>query len=178
MADRLTTAYVGVGSNIEPEHHIRQALELLTPHVHVTACSVFYRTAPLARRNQPAFLNGVWQIRTGLTARALKFDVLRSIEADLGRIRTADKYAARPIDLDLLIYGELVINEPDLQIPDPDIRKRPFVSVPLLELAPGLLLPDTGELLASLVSAEEAARLEPARAFTRKLQRLLAQPAR
>ena len=173
MADRLTTAYVGVGSNIEPEHHIRQALDLLRRQVDVTGSSTFYRTAPLAGRDEPSFLNGVWQIKTGLAARALKFDVLRSIEADLGRIRTTDKYAARSIDLDVLIYGELVINEPDLQIPDPDIRKRSFIAVPLLELAPELALPGTGELLASLVSAEEAARLEPARAFTRRLHRLL-----
>jgi dihydroneopterin aldolase/2-amino-4-hydroxy-6-hydroxymethyldihydropteridine diphosphokinase len=134
---------------------------------------VFYRTEPLDERDQPSFLNGVWQIKTRLVARELKFDVLRPIETDLGRVRTADTYAARPIDLDVLIYGDLVIDEPDLQIPDPDIRTRLFISVPLLELDPDLVLPDTGEPLASLVRVEDAAGLEPARAFTRKLHRLL-----
>lgn len=173
MADRPTTAYVGVGSNIEPERNIRRALDLLKQRVHVAACSTFYRTAPVDRPDQPPFLNGVWRIETPLTAYALKFDVLRPIEADLGRVRTVDPYAARPIDLDVLLYGDVVVDEPDLRIPDPDIRTRSFLSVPLLELDPELVLPDTHEPLALLVSSQEVAGMELQQAFTRQLQNIL-----
>lgn len=144
MADRLIQAFVGVGSNIEPRRNIQAALVRLARRVRVTGVSTFYRTPALDRPDQPAFLNGVWRIETDLAPRALKLDVLRGIERSLGRVRTADRYAPRTIDLDLLLYGDLTVDEPDLRIPDPDIRKRPFIVVPLLELAPDLVMPDTG----------------------------------
>jgi 7,8-dihydro-6-hydroxymethylpterin-pyrophosphokinase len=106
-----------------------------------------------------------------MMARYLKFEVLRGIEAELGRVRTEDKYAARTVDLDIAIYGDAVVSEPDLRIPDPDIRKRPFIAVPLLELAPFLMLPDTGEALSSLASAKARADLEPVSSFTARLRK-------
>ena len=108
------------------------------------------------------------------SARTLKFGILRDIETELGRTRGADRYAARPIDLDLAVYGDAAIDEPDLRIPDPDIRERPFVAVPLLELAPNLVMPDSGESLASLSVARLGDGLEAAEDFTRQLnERLL-----
>jgi 7,8-dihydro-6-hydroxymethylpterin-pyrophosphokinase len=74
----------------------------------------------------------------------LKFEVLRRIEAALGRRRGPDKYAPRPIDLDLLLYGDSVVEEPDLVLPDPDLRTRPFLAAALQELAPGLIEPVAG----------------------------------
>ena len=143
-------AYVGVGSNIQPEANIPAALERLMRFVRVTASSIFYRTPALKRSGDPDFLNGVWQIETDLHARVLKFTVLRRIEEELGRARTADRYAPRTIDLDLLVYDDAAINEPGLCVPDPDVRSRPFLAAPLLELSPGLVLADTGEPLASV----------------------------
>jgi 2-amino-4-hydroxy-6-hydroxymethyldihydropteridine diphosphokinase len=154
-------AYISVGSNIDPEKNIPEALEKLKKYVRVKAISTFYRTIPIGRPEQPAFLNGVWQIDAEQTARELKFHVLRQIESELGRVRTEDKYAARTIDLDIVLYGDMVINEPDLHIPDPDIRQRPFIAVPLLDLAPRLVLPDTGELLSSLDIVRVTRDLEP-----------------
>ena len=163
-------AYIAVGSNIEPEKNIREALERLRQHVRVRATSTFYRTAPIGRPEQPAFLNGVWHIETSRTARGLKYEVLRRIEAELRRRRTEDKYAARTIDLDIVIYGDEVIDDPYLRIPDPDLRDRLFIAVPLLELAPCLVLPDTGERLSSLVNVKADADLEPLWAFTEQLR--------
>ena len=162
--------YIAVGSNIEPERNIAEALDRLKRYVHIKAISTFYRTAPIGQPEQSAFLNGVWQIDTVRTALALKFGVLRQIESKLGRVRTEDKYAARTIDLDIAVYGDAVINEPDLHIPDPDIRQRPFIAVPLLELAPSLVLPDTGERLSSLAISKASANLETACGFTDSLR--------
>jgi len=163
-------AYISVGSNIEPEKNIPEALEKLKKYVSVKAISTFYRTVPIGRPEQPAFLNGVWQIDAEQSARELKFDILRQIEAELGRVRTEDKYAARTIDLDIALYDDMVIDEPDLRIPDPNIRQRPFIAVPLLELAPRLVLPDTGELLSSLDIVKATQDLEPVCDFTEILR--------
>ncbi|MBM3240842.1 2-amino-4-hydroxy-6-hydroxymethyldihydropteridine diphosphokinase [Candidatus Poribacteria bacterium] len=163
-------AYIAVGSNIEPEKNILNALGILKRYVRVKASSTFYRTMPLGRPEQAVFLNGVWHIETVKTARALKFDLLRRIEAELGRVRTDDKYAARTIDLDIAVYGDEVINEPDIHLPDPDIRHRPFIAIPLLELAPALALPDTGEQLSSLPVTQDRTGLEPLDVFTASLR--------
>jgi 2-amino-4-hydroxy-6-hydroxymethyldihydropteridine diphosphokinase len=139
----------------------------------VTATSTFYWTEPLGRPGQPRFLNGAWRVETERSARELKFDVLRPIESALGRERNADKYAPRTIDLDVVLYGDGMIEEPDLTVPDPDIRDRPFLAVPLLELAPELRLPDTGERLAELPVVGWANELLPACELSAKLRRMI-----
>jgi 7,8-dihydro-6-hydroxymethylpterin-pyrophosphokinase len=85
-------------------------------------------------------------------------------------VRKADKYAARTIDLDIAVYDDAVIDEPDLRIPDPDIRSRPFIAIPLLELAPKLILPDTGERLSSLAIVKGREGLDPVYDFTEELR--------
>jgi len=189
-------AYVAVGSNLEPEKHIKQALARLLQSVRVTAVSTFYRTehvpsqaesapgpratgagqpvaGPSRPRNQPAYLNGVWRVETDKSARVLKFEVLRRIEAELGRTRSADKYAPRTIDLDLVLYGDNAINEEGMRIPDSEIRCRPFLAVPLLEIASSLRLPDSGEDLSSLSVAHMTNDLEPLPEFTEDLRGLI-----
>lgn len=161
--------YVGIGSNIEPEHNIPRALELLAQKTDLLAVSPFYRSAALGRPELPAFLNGVCRVATCLGAAALKSDVLRPIEAMLGRVRSDDKYAARTIDLDILLYGAEVCNEVELKLPDPDIRSRPFVAIPLLALAPDAVLPDSGERLIDLPVAHCEEGLEVDMGFSEKL---------
>ncbi len=146
----MADVYVAVGANIEPESSIPAAFERLAGRVRIRATSTFYRTAPVGRTDQPPFLNGVWQLDTEVAPRPLKFEILRGIESELGRRRSKDRNAPRIIDLDIVLYDRMVIDEPGLRLPDPDIRERAFVAVPLLELAPGLALPDTGEPLADL----------------------------
>ncbi len=169
----MVDAYIGVGSNIDAEINIPKALEHLQHYVNVIAVSTVYRTAPIGRSNQPDYLNAVWYIGTSIPPRDLKFQVLRNIESFLGRIRTQDRYSSRTIDLDILIYGDLVIRETDLVIPDPDIRERPFLAIPLIELNPVLILPDTQETLQSVVSALNPGALEPLPKLTNYLKRMV-----
>lgn len=140
-------AYVAAASSIEPIKHLGAALELLSQSVRVTAVSTVYRTPAIGRPRDPAFLNCVFRMETGIGPRALKFDVLRPIEEALGRQRDGDSFAPLTLDLDLILYGDLVVEEPDLKIPNPDLS-RWCVSVPLLELAPGLTIPGSGGPLA------------------------------
>lgn len=132
----LNTIYIGVGSNLDPERFVPLALAELSRHLDVEASSNFYWSVPLERPEQGRFLNGVWRARTERSPREVKFEILRPIEATLGRRRRADKHAARCIDLDLLMYGQRQLQEPDLILPDPEIPLRAFLWHPLRELLP------------------------------------------
>lgn len=164
--------YVAVGSNVRPEESIRRALDLLGREVELSSVSTFYRTAPIGRPGQPEFLNGVVRVRASLSPREFKFRVLRRIEADLGRVRTADLYAPRTIDLDIVLYGDEVVDESDLKVPPDDVR-RPFVALPLLELAGDGPLPGTDESLSSLCPVAETVGMRAAVEFTREMKERL-----
>ncbi|HEY3325277.1 MAG TPA: 2-amino-4-hydroxy-6-hydroxymethyldihydropteridine diphosphokinase [Planctomycetota bacterium] len=173
-------AFIAVGSNIEPERNICEALRRLKDRVRVVGVSPFYRTLAVGSDGKidvhaSAFVNGVFEIETELTARELKDGVLGPIETALGRTRTADKFAARTIDLDLVLYGDVVSGEPDLRLPHPDIRRRAFVAVPLAEIAPELVLPDTGEKLGGLAISKQREGIEELGEFTRELRAVLVQ---
>lgn len=130
---RRSVAFIAVGSNINPEQNIPAALIALMKKTWVGNSSTFYRTEPVGRAGQRHFVNGLWQIETDLSPVRIRDHVLRPIEAALGRMRTQDKYAPRVIDLDLVLYDDLVIDDGTLRLPHPDIV-RPFVCVPILEL--------------------------------------------
>ena len=175
------TAFVAVGSNIDPQSNIPAALELLKQHVHITGSSTFYRTEPVGSADQPSFVNGVWRVETCLGPRQIRLQVLSRVERRLGRVRTEDKFAPRTIDLDLTLYECLQCDEPDLVLPHPDVS-RPFVHVPLMELLEGL--PDSlRDRLCRLIlpvvrqsgSMCEAGR--PLPALTARLRQMLANPA-
>ena len=170
MADEIMEAYISVGSNINPEKNIAKALDYLKEHAKITAISTFYQTRAIDRPKQPDFVNGIFKIQTDMPARELKFDVLRKIESGLGRIHSDDKYIDRTIDLDIVIYGDMVIDEFDLKIPDRDIRRRPFIAIPLLEIEPSLILPDTGEKLSSLGIIEAKSDMKPVFNFSEMLR--------
>jgi 2-amino-4-hydroxy-6-hydroxymethyldihydropteridine diphosphokinase len=129
-------AYIGVGSNIDPERNVRAALRELARAANVVGVSTFYRTAPLGHPDDPWFVNGVVAIETDSPPRALKRDVLRHIEDELGRRRSADPNLARTIDLDLLLYEDGGVE------PDAEIGERAFLAWPLVELDPQLRMPD------------------------------------
>jgi len=164
------TAYIAIGSNIAPEVHIPSALDKLAAACSMQALSTIYRCPALDRPEQNDYLNGVCQVETVLHARTLKYRVLRTIEAALGRERDEDAYAPRTIDLDVLLLGDMVIDEPGLRIPDPGICTRPFVALPLYEIAPTLRLPDTGVSLQHLVAAMDASMLAPETTLTETLK--------
>jgi 2-amino-4-hydroxy-6-hydroxymethyldihydropteridine diphosphokinase len=131
--DQQSLAFISVGSNIHPEHTIPAALSTLSQSVRVTASSTFYQTKPIGPAGQPDYVNGIWQIDTTLTPDTIKSTLLLPIETQLGRVRSADKYAPRPIDLDLILYDDLCMDNAVLQLPHPDID-RPFVHIPIREL--------------------------------------------
>jgi len=140
--------FVGLGSNLgEREAMIRLALEALSrlPGTRLVKASSLYDTEPVGEVDQPNFLNAVAQLDTELTARQLLWNLLL-IEKRLGRVRT-QRWGPRTIDLDLLLYGSLVLDEPELTVPHPELTARSFVLVPLVELDPVLVHPVTGETL-------------------------------
>jgi len=97
--------------------------------------------------------------------------ILRDIERKVGRVRTADKYAAREIDLDIALYGDHTVDELDLRIPDPDIPHRPFLAVPLAELAPNWFVPGAGATLQELAARQSKDGLEPVTTLTEVLKK-------
>ena len=150
-ADELNRAFVTLGSNIEPEANLAAAVRRLREHpeVEVVAVSPVYQTAPVGTRDQADFLNAAVLLRTGLSAEALKAQVLAPIEAALGRVRTADKNAARTIDLDIALFN-YEVSEAGRRIPDPDVLVYPHVALPLADIAPYYVHPESGETLAEI----------------------------
>jgi len=169
-------AYISIGSNIAARVHVPEAVMRLGARLGPCRASTFYWNDPFDRSAQPRFLNGVLEVAAAEDAQALQFEVLRPIEAALGRVRRADKSASRPIDLDLILYGDEVIATPDLTIPDPEIRRRPFLVLPLLELCPALVLPGTGMRLASCRRPEWDGLLEPDEELTQRIRSSLCAP--
>jgi len=162
--------YVGLGANQEPEHHTRAALEHMSRQLDIVAVSTFYYTAAIGRPNQPQYLNGVALVKTEMSAYDVKFRVLRPVETALGRIRNRDPYAMRPIDLDILLYGDECICETQLIIPDPDLLRRPFLAAAVLELDSDIVHPGSGEKLSDKVRMEELKSLTVAEEFTKEIK--------
>jgi 2-amino-4-hydroxy-6-hydroxymethyldihydropteridine diphosphokinase len=140
------TAYVGLGSNLDdPGAHVLRALEDLAA-LRQTRClarSSLYRSPPMGPSDQPDYINAVAVLQTGLSARRLLEDLLE-IERRHGRLRNGERWGPRTLDLDLLVYGEVCMDQPGLRVPHPGIAQRSFVVFPLAEVAPGLLIPGLG----------------------------------
>jgi 2-amino-4-hydroxy-6-hydroxymethyldihydropteridine diphosphokinase len=158
--------YLGLGSNLgNRAANLRMALRYLPPLARVEEVSSLYETAPLGGEEQPPFYNAVCRISTGLGPEAL-LRHLKQIEFAIGR-RPGPRWGPRPIDLDILLYGDQVLEHEDLIIPHPLLAERAFVLVPLAELSPHLLHPVLGKPVGELLSAlDEAAlsgvtRIEP-----------------
>jgi 2-amino-4-hydroxy-6-hydroxymethyldihydropteridine diphosphokinase len=150
----LRTAYLGLGSNVgDREAHLRAAIEMLGARgVEVDAVSSAYETEPVGEViDQPDFLNAAVRARTGLEPEEL-LDVCKEIEAERGRDLDAARHSPRPLDVDLLLLGDLSLSTGRLTLPHPEVTSRRFVLVPLLELDPGLELLD-GTRLADALDA-------------------------
>ncbi|MFB3881528.1 MAG: 2-amino-4-hydroxy-6-hydroxymethyldihydropteridine diphosphokinase [Armatimonadota bacterium] len=169
----MARAYLSVGSNIEPAANLRRALRLLARRVKVMGISTVYETRPEGGRAQPPYYNCVVEVDTEAPPSELKRSVLRAIEDELGRKRGADRFASRTIDLDLILYGDLVVSTEELALPDVEIRERPYLAAGVAELNPQLAMPDAGERIADIAAslAEKAPRMKALRDYTRELRR-------
>jgi 2-amino-4-hydroxy-6-hydroxymethyldihydropteridine diphosphokinase len=149
----VNTAYLGLGSNLGDRHqHLAEAVHRLHagPVLQVVKVSPVYESSPVGVTAQPDFLNLVVQVATTHTPKELLAECLR-METDLGRVRR-ERWGPRTIDIDLLLYGDLRIDDESLTVPHPRMRERSFVLTPLAEIAPGLKLDGKaiGELAAAL----------------------------
>lgn len=129
---------LSLGSNIAPHKFLPRAVERLRDFLEVTAVSRAWRSVPVGASG-PDFLNAAVLVCTQLSPFALKIDVLRRVEAQLGRVRRADKFAPRTIDIDIIIYGDLVV--------DSALWSQAYLALPVSELLPGLVDPQSGETL-------------------------------
>lgn len=139
-------AYVAVGSNLrDPRRQVESALARLAgvQDTRLEARSRLYRTRPMGPQDQPHFINAAAGLLTRLDARALLAE-LQAIERDLGRTPPPVRWGPRLIDLDLLLYGALAIDEPGLRLPHAGIHERSFVLYPLADIAPELYIPGRG----------------------------------
>jgi 2-amino-4-hydroxy-6-hydroxymethyldihydropteridine diphosphokinase len=151
----VTLAYVGLGANLgEREETLSNAIEQLgeAEGVEVLAVSCLRETEPVGVVDQPRFLNGAVQLETTLPPRAL-LDLLLGIERSLGRVR-GERWGPRVLDLDLLLYGGEIVEEPGLRVPHPRLHERRFALEPLAELDPGLEIPGRGDVSALLAELD------------------------
>lgn len=152
----MRTAYIGLGANLPshagpPEATLAAAVLRLAPLGHLAACSSLYATEPVGYAEQPRFVNAVVALETSLTAREL-LDALLSIEHNFGRDRAnAIPNGPRTLDLDILLFGDLIASEPGLEIPHPRLAERAFVLVPLNEIAPKAVDPRSDASAAQLL---------------------------
>jgi 2-amino-4-hydroxy-6-hydroxymethyldihydropteridine diphosphokinase len=156
-------AYIGVGSNLdEPVSRVCEARAALRELPQSTSFvdSGLYRSEPLGPADQPDFVNAVTAFMTGLDGHAL-LGRLQALEHARGRTRAGEHWGPRTLDLDLLVLGNVILDEPDLRIPHPRIHERNFVLLPLAEIAPHMRVPGRGSVLRLLAAvADSKPRIE------------------
>jgi 2-amino-4-hydroxy-6-hydroxymethyldihydropteridine diphosphokinase len=161
----VTAAYVGLGSNLEdPVAQVRRALDELAavPSTEVIARSHLYKTPPLGPADQPDYINAVAALDTTLSPLDL-LAALHDLESRHGRRRDGTRWGPRSLDLDLLLYGDAVLDTPELMLPHPGLPERAFVLYPLYDVAPQLAVPGKGTVteLRARLGTPKIARLEP-----------------
>ncbi|MCQ4313066.1 2-amino-4-hydroxy-6-hydroxymethyldihydropteridine diphosphokinase [Stutzerimonas sp. VN223-3] len=151
----MERVYIGLGSNLaEPRQQLREALDALarTPETRIAAVSSLYVSDPLGPPDQPRYNNAVAALDTSLAPLAL-LEALQAIELAQGRIRKAERWGPRTLDLDILLFGDRIIDEPRLTVPHYHLHARPFVLYPLADVAPQALRLADGRRLVDLLAA-------------------------
>jgi 2-amino-4-hydroxy-6-hydroxymethyldihydropteridine diphosphokinase len=144
----VTRAYLSIGSNIEREPNLRRCVRTLHELFRPLELSSVYRTRAIGFEGDD-FYNMVVSFDTDLPVEALKARI-REIEDAQGRVRRTEKFTARPLDIDLLLYGDMIRRKGLVDLPRPEILKHAFVLQPLCEIAPGLRHPETGRCIADI----------------------------
>lgn len=145
----MVRVYIALGSNLaQPLQQVKHALEALNqlPHTRLLLCSPLYRTKPLGPPNQPDFLNAVAALDTQLPPEQL-LDHTQAIERNQGRVRKQQRWGPRTLDLDIMLYGDQVINTARLVVPHYDLKNRGFMLYPLADIAADLIFPDGEPLM-------------------------------
>lgn len=150
MADHA--AWLLLGSNIQPEKNLARAVSLLTRQTELLGVSSVWQSPPADGSDQPDYLNAAVRIRTGFSPEELLAQVIAPIERELGRERSAEKFAPRTIDIDLALYDDRVGAYSGKQLPHPDILTRAHAALPLAELSPDIRHPASGEPLRSIAA--------------------------
>jgi 2-amino-4-hydroxy-6-hydroxymethyldihydropteridine diphosphokinase len=143
-------AYLSLGSNIEPERNLPAAVRLLARYGRILAVSSVWESRPLGFAAQANFLNAALLMETPCTAKELRETVIAGIETELGRIRGENRNGPRTIDIDIMLFNRECCPVGSRTIPDPEVRERPFVAIPLAEIDPDYIHPETGERLADI----------------------------
>lgn len=152
---RPVEVFLGLGSNVGNRGaNLRMAIDLLSQRVEVVQVSSTYDTEPVGSPDQPRFLNLACHVRTGLSPLGL-LTLCKGIESKLGR-KPSRPNAPRPIDIDVLYYGERVMKTPKIAVPHPRLAERAFVLVPLAEIAPELKDPASGQSTTQMLAALQA----------------------
>lgn len=156
----MHTIYLGLGSNLgDRGDNLRRAVKALAPEVTVVRESAVYETPPWGVENQPGFLNMTLKAETDLAPAALR-DHVKNVERKVGRKRTF-RWGPRVIDIDILLYDDLIVDTPNLVIPHPQMHKRPFVLVPLASIAPDVKHPLLGFSMQQLLEHVDASGISP-----------------
>ncbi len=151
--------YIALGTNLgDRPANLRAAVAALPPDVQVTAASPIYQTPPWGYTDQPDFLNQVVRGETVLPPNKL-LAYLKEIETNVGRTPTF-RYGPRVVDLDILFYDDLTLEQPDLTIPHPRLHDRAFVLIPLADLAPGLRHPISKATISELLTSADTSGVE------------------
>lgn len=138
---------------MEPEQNLSAAIRMLAVRCRLVAVSPVYQTKPVGKTDQPDFLNAAALIETELGPAALKARVLQDIERALGRVRSADKNAPRTIDLDITLFNDDVLDIGHRHVPDPDLLQYPHIAVPMSDLAPQYVHPESGQTLREIAES-------------------------
>ncbi len=151
----MATAYIGLGANTgNREANLHMALRGLTRMARVEAVSSLYETDPVGPVDQPAFYNAVCRIETGMEPESL-LRFLKNLEHEIGRRPGAERWGPRPIDLDILLYDERIVERDELTVPHPRLAERAFALVPLAEIALDALDPRRKETIAKLAQSAD-----------------------
>lgn len=162
MSDiKQNRVFLALGSNIEPERNLPLAVRELGQHGHIISTSRVWETPPVDGSVQATFLNAAVLLESSLPANQLQQRIVEPIEQRLNRVRDAnDKFGPRTIDIDVTLFNRDILQFGRRRIPDPDLLSRPFVAIPVAELDPDYVHPETGQSLAEIAATFDGRRSE------------------
>mgnify|MGYP001095101200 CR=1 FL=1 len=148
--NKLVSIYLSLGSNLgDRQSNLEAVRSALPPDIVIRECSSIYETEPWGYLDQPDFLNQILLAETKLSAREL-LAFIKDLEKSIGRVPNF-RFGPRLVDIDIIFYGNQIIQEPDLKVPHPRFSKRAFVLVPLVEISPDLIVPGTDQKLSEML---------------------------